>query len=251
MKKTETGTDVTKWITKHREKKHWTQTQLADKLNVSQALISFWEKGSQRPNPEMREKLVEVFEAGFSDEETFGMSLGEWLRSKREEEKLSIVELAEKAGLSWLAIKLIEDGVTQSPHRATLKSLEKVLGKLPSMQSNDVEDARKVEGFDFEGVFDIEEWKRRSQTGEKIPCIYVIYDKSSRPVYIGQTNDLYVRFKNHEREFWWKEPIAQRYAYIVVKDAEFRKKAEKVMIKLAGTHALLNEQHAKWGEEQE
>jgi transcriptional regulator with XRE-family HTH domain len=251
MRKSEASTDVAKWISKHRVKKDWTQKKLADELNVSQTLISFWEKGSQRPNAEMREKLVEVFGAGFRDEETFGMSLGEWLRSKREERKLTMGELAQKTGLSWPAIKLIEDGVTQSPHRKTVEALEKVLGELPSVQSKDFEDERKVAGFDLIGINDIDDWQAEaSRTREKIPCIYIIYDKSNRPVYIGQTDNLYRRFKNHEREFWWKKPIAHRYAYIVVEDAKFRRDVEKVMIKLVGTHALMNEQHATWGEEQ-
>ena len=251
MKKTEVDIDVAKWINEHLKKKGWTQTKLAEELDVSQPLINHWVKGRQRPNAEMREKLVEVFGAGFGEEETFGRTLGEWLRSKREKQKLTIKELADKTGLSWLGIKNIEDGNIQSPHKATLKSLEKVLGKLPAVQSKDVEEARDVGGFDFEGTFDVKEWESNAKPGEKIQCIYVIYDKSNRPVYIGQTNDLRSRFKNHEREFWWKEPIAQRFAYIVVKDSEFRKKAEKVMIKLVGTHALMNEQHASWQESEE
>lgn len=243
MKKAETNVDVASWITEHRKKKGWTQNDLAKGLDVSQPLISQWEKGSQRPNAEMREKLVEVFGAGFGEEETFGRTLGEWLRSNREKQKLTIRDLADKAGLSWLAIKNIEDGNIQSPHKATLKSLENVLGKLPAVQSKDIEEARDVEGFDFEGTFDIKEWE--SKVGEgKIPCIYVVYDKSLRPVRIGQTDDLYRRFSQYAKEMWWNCPqIAYKYAYVIVKDQDFRKKAEKVMIKLVGIHAIMNDQN--------
>jgi len=100
MKKTEVDIDVANWINEHRKKKGWTQKQLAKQLDVSQPLINHWEKGRQRPNAEMREKLVEVFGAGFGEEETFGRTLGEWLRSKREKQKLTIRELADKAELS-------------------------------------------------------------------------------------------------------------------------------------------------------
>ena len=144
--------------------------------------------------------------------------------------------------MSRARYKNIEDGKVQSPQKSTLKSLEKALGKLPALVSKDFEEARDAGGFDFEGTFDVREWD--SRIGEKLPCIYVIYDKSLRPVRIGQTDDLRRRFKQYSKEMWWNcYEVANRFAYIIVENAEFRRKAEDVMIKLVGMHAILNTQN--------
>lgn len=49
-----------------REKRNWTQTELAGKLGVSQGTISFWERGVETPSLEHQVKLVtnlpEIFE---------------------------------------------------------------------------------------------------------------------------------------------------------------------------------------------
>jgi transcriptional regulator with XRE-family HTH domain len=49
-----------------RQKRHWTQTDLAKRLNVSQGAISFWERGLESPSLEHLVALVtllpEIFE---------------------------------------------------------------------------------------------------------------------------------------------------------------------------------------------
>lgn len=49
-----------------RQKRHWTQLELAEKLGVTQSTISFWERGIETPTLEHKVKLVtllpEVFE---------------------------------------------------------------------------------------------------------------------------------------------------------------------------------------------
>lgn len=49
-----------------REKRKWTQTDLAQRLDVSQSTISFWERGVEKPSLDHQVKLVtllpEIFE---------------------------------------------------------------------------------------------------------------------------------------------------------------------------------------------
>jgi transcriptional regulator with XRE-family HTH domain len=49
-----------------REKRQWTQAELAQRMEVSQSTISFWERGLEKPTLEHQVKLVtlmpEVFE---------------------------------------------------------------------------------------------------------------------------------------------------------------------------------------------
>jgi|Deesub1362A_J573_1020465.scaffolds.fasta_scaffold00112_62 transcriptional regulator with XRE-family HTH domain len=50
-------------LRKAREARGWTQSQLAAKLNVSDATISRYEKGVRYPDPEMLKRLAFVLEA--------------------------------------------------------------------------------------------------------------------------------------------------------------------------------------------
>jgi ribosome-binding protein aMBF1 (putative translation factor) len=58
MKNAVTDIDVASWITEHRKKKGWTEKELAKQLDISQPLVSQWEKSRTRPNAEWREKLL-------------------------------------------------------------------------------------------------------------------------------------------------------------------------------------------------
>ncbi|MGI0090990.1 MAG: hypothetical protein ACREBS_04725 [Nitrososphaerales archaeon] len=76
---------------------------------------------------------------------------------------------------------------------------------------------------------------------EKVLCIYVFYDSLKRPIRIGATDDLHRRIKECKNNYWWfRPPMAETFAYVDAKDRSFREKAEKVMIKLVGDHAIFN-----------
>jgi len=44
-----------------RNKKNWSQTELAEKANTSQNLISRYENGTIKPNARMMERLAKAF----------------------------------------------------------------------------------------------------------------------------------------------------------------------------------------------
>jgi hypothetical protein len=47
--------------------------------------------------------------------------------------------------------------------------------------------------------------------------------------------------KEYARDFWWfRSPTVESFAYVIVKDEGFRRRSEKVMIKLVGEHAIFN-----------
>lgn len=229
---------VSSWIKANRNKAELSQQQLADKLGISQPLVSQWENGDAQPSHEMLEKLSAVLEANL-DETSFGMDLAEWLRKQREKKGMTRKQLAEEAGISPLTIYFIENGTTRSPQDATLKGLEKALGKLPINLSEDVEEARDVGDFQYLGPFPIDKWEENVGKG-KIPCIYVFYDSLNRPVRIGETEDLTRRIREYQQMYWFRPPTAETFAYILVKDSKIRSQAEKVMIKLVGNHAIFN-----------
>jgi transcriptional regulator with XRE-family HTH domain len=229
---------ISNWIKANREKAELSQQQLADKLGVSQPLISQWESGGVEPNHEMLEKLSAVLEVDL-EETPFGLDLGEWLRRQREKNGLSREDLARKAKVSPLTIYFIENGTTKSPQKATLQGLQEVLGKLPGNVSEDVEELREFGDFEYLGPFPIDKWKENMSEG-RIPCIYVFYDSLNRPVRIGETEDLERRIRDYLQMYWFRPPTAETFAYIVVKDPKVRTQIEKIMIKLVGEHAIFN-----------
>lgn len=51
----------------HREAKGWTQRELARRLAVTQNYIPALELGSRNPGPDLRQKLMSLFECDFED----------------------------------------------------------------------------------------------------------------------------------------------------------------------------------------
>ncbi len=187
----------------------------------------------------MLQKLSAIFGVEI-DEKTLGLGLGEWLRKRRQELGWSRKQLAEEAKISTLTIYSIETGKTESPQETTLKRLEKALGRLPSNLNKEVQEERTVEDFKFLGPFPISEWKENVSEG-KVSSIYAFYDELKRPVRIGETDDLRRRLVEYDKNYWWfRPPTVETFAYVVVSDSNFRRKAEKVMIKLVGEHAIFN-----------
>jgi hypothetical protein len=73
--------------------------------------------------------------------------------------------------------------------------------------------------------------------------VYVFYDNQTRPVRIGETNDLRRRLKEYKIDVWWlRPPTAESFAYIEIKNEKFRQAVEKILIKLVGEHAIFNTQ---------
>jgi transcriptional regulator with XRE-family HTH domain len=106
-----------------------TQTDLGNKMGVSQALIHFWEKGKVSPSVDQKTHLKRILgsvwtEANAEQPEQFRPSqpgaVGTWVNRSRVEKGLSVPELAEKTGLSSVALYNIEAGRISNPRAATI-----------------------------------------------------------------------------------------------------------------------------------
>ena len=51
----------------HRERQGWTQRELAKRLGVTQNYIPALELGNRNPGPDLRQKLMDLFECDFED----------------------------------------------------------------------------------------------------------------------------------------------------------------------------------------
>ena len=75
--------------------------------------------------------------------------------------------------------------------------------------------------------------------------IYVLYDISERPIYVGQGSSIKRRIKEHEEKFWFKAPIVTTAAYILIDDSDLRTKVETILIRFLKKNAVINKQNVE------
>ncbi len=232
-----------------------TQTELGKKLDpqVSHATISNWEKEAYDPSPEQKQQVRQILGQTYNDLEsknhteveeddlTEGPSaIGVWLNKSRLAEGLSVPELAAKSGLSPISIYNIESGRSQNPQKATVDKLEKALRKQISVEAK--EEAK--EEATIEGVGEWFNFNPNSQTEwPSVAGIYVLYDISDRPIYVGQGQRISARLRDHHEKFWFRPPIVQNAAYVGIDNKLLREQIERVLIKFLKSNAVLNQQN--------
>jgi transcriptional regulator with XRE-family HTH domain/predicted GIY-YIG superfamily endonuclease len=237
-------------IRRMREREGLTQSALAEKLGVTAVAIHMWEGGGGI-NAANKKKLREILGTlsprkdlksdpdpdPDPDPDVETSSFGDWLRSRRMERSLTIKELAEKAGVSRLAIDNIERGKIQNPQTATRTKLAGVLGPVPGEVVVETEQESAVVGLgslkDFQPHVQ-NDWPRCAG-------VYVLYDKTQRPVYVGKSDNISRRLQDHSIKKWFIPRIVEFGSYIEVGDKTLRHQLEQVMIKFLKSQALLNE----------
>lgn len=123
---------------------------------------------------------------------------------------------------------------------STRKKLERALNnKLPADAAAEVAEEAKITGLgkleDFDPHLDSE---RPDEAG-----IYMLYDISERPVYVGEGSSVRKRIKDHEEKFWFKRPIVDSASWIQVKNKQLRRQIETLLIKFLKSNAVLNKQN--------
>jgi transcriptional regulator with XRE-family HTH domain len=152
---------------------------------------------------------------------------------------MSVVELATKSGVSIPAIYNIESGKSLNPQKETRQRLEKALGaKIPADVAKEAEEAQDIQGLGSLTDFD-------PYDKEKLPSIagvYVFYDVSDRPIYVGEAVLIANRVRQHRDKFWFKAPIVARAAYVPVPNKLLRHQIEQVLIRFLRRNAVINSQ---------
>jgi len=226
-----------------------TQNDLADKIRVTQATISNWEKGNSTPSLEQKAHLKKVFGSFWTEANTSRIeeasssqpgAIGSWLARSRIERKLSVPELAEKAGLSAAAVYNIEAGRISNPRQGTVRKLERALdAQIPSEAKDEIREEATIKGVGELIDFD----PHNDDDLPSVPGIYVLYDISERPIYVGQGADIKKRIRDHRDKFWFKSPIVQTGAYVEIDDKALREKVETVLIRFLKSNAVINKQN--------
>jgi transcriptional regulator with XRE-family HTH domain len=227
-----------------------TQADLGAKIGVSGATISNWETGKIVPDREQKAQLKEVL-GGFNPEATEApdqapvgsapSAFGAWLNKARLEKRLSVAELSGSSGVSAPAIYNIESGRIGNPRAETIRRLEKALG---SELSNEAKQEIRQEAT-IKGVGELVGFDPHNE--DDLPAgagIYVFYDISDRPIYVGQSGNLRTRIKAHKKDaFWFRSPVVETGAYVQVDDEDLRVKVETLLIRFLKSNAVLNKQN--------
>jgi transcriptional regulator with XRE-family HTH domain len=243
-------------IKRNRIKVGWTQGDLAEKVGVSQMTVSNWEAGKAHPKAEQKAQIFSLLgvakpagkdtdeETAVETSEAGPSAVASWLTKTRLERKMSVPELSEAADVTAGQIYNIESGRTTNPRPSTIQKLEKALNeRLPPETKAEIKEEATVEGvgefFEFD-PHDKDDWP-------DVPGIYVLYDISDRPIYVGQGASIRRRIADHEEKFWFKHPIVSTASYISVPDGELRKKIETILIRFLKRNAVINKQNVERG----
>lgn len=119
-----------------REERGYTLQELARRANLSLSYLSEIERGSKKPSLKTLEKLAAALNVPKTqliegDVVERGLSLGDKIRILRTEKKLSLQELADRAGISLSYLSEIERG-TVYPSLSTVKRIAEALGVPPT-----------------------------------------------------------------------------------------------------------------------
>lgn len=172
-------------------------------------------------------------------DETAKPSFGDWLVGEMANRAVSIQDLATSSGITYTGIWNIVKGNTLAPREATRRKLVAALGvTVPEeVQEAAAAEAQQIPGYEW-----VDFTPSDLETVPDQPGVYVFYDITGRPVYVGKSSkNIRTRVADHSTRFWFKKPLVVRGAFLAVNDATMCGTLEMVLIKFLGKHALLNE----------
>jgi transcriptional regulator with XRE-family HTH domain len=244
--------DLAERIAASRSTSGLSQKELADKLSVSQPLISQFETGKAKPDARLLEKLEAVLGGitgeGVADQALPALSV--WLARVMSKKNLTANELARRAALSVPTIYNLLNGKAENPQQRTLSAIEKVLGETfdkmpPSVLPPSGEEAEGAT-VQIGELIDFNPYDPKDLPAK--PGVYVFYDISGRPIYVGESGNITRRLQDHEDKFWVRPPIVQTAAYVEIPDQTIRRQVETVLIQFLKNNAVLNKKKTARGD---
>lgn len=247
-------------IRRAREREGLKQADLAAKIGVTPGAISNWESGTSHPTSANKHKLEEILgklskrapeassalDVKESEQDIHTgevSSFGIWVRDQRLKATLTVPELAKLANISIASLYNLENGKIQNPQAATRDKLADALKtSLPKDVVTETENEQEITGLG--SLIDFDPYSK--QEWPQCCGVYVLYDVSQRPIYVGKaTSSIACRIKYHFDKFWFKDPIVRYGSYIEVKDKKLCYQLEQALIKFLKSNAVVNKQSSE------
>jgi transcriptional regulator with XRE-family HTH domain len=181
-----TADAIGKRIRDRRSTSGLSQLDLPDRLSVSQPLVSQWENGKAKPDPRQLEKLQEILGGITGEDEISDQTLPPialWLSRGLSKRNMTANELSKKAGVSAPTVYNLLNGGAQNPQQRTLKALEVALEE-KFERTKEEEESFRVKGRGIGELIDFNPHDPNDAPDK--PGVYVFYDISGRPIYVGQ-----------------------------------------------------------------
>lgn len=225
------------------------QGEVAERLQVSQATVSNWELGKTEPSSRQIEELesflgplsAEIASSSSATTPSEVSPFGVWLNATRVRKGLTVPELAQRAGVSIMTVYNLESGRINNPQERTKEVLTRALDSDISREAAQAtEEAANIEGLG--SLVDFDPYDDASLPA--VAGVYMFYDISDRPIYVGQSSNIRQRIRNdHVDKFWFKRPIVELGAYVEIKEQKLRVQIEKILIRFLKSNALINIRH--------
>ncbi|WP_076435343.1 helix-turn-helix domain-containing protein [Bosea sp. TND4EK4] len=172
------------------------------------------------------------------EEENPPSPFGKWIERNRKKQKLSVADLSDISGVSKPQLYNIIRGITQNPTEETRTKLESAL-KIVTPKTIIEEEQKSTSVGKLGSLEDFDPHDLESIPNES--GVYVFYDISERPIYVGRSANIRRRIKQHQDRFWFKQPIVQKGSLIRIPDQELRKQIEIILIRFLKSNAVLNQ----------
>ena len=201
---------------------------LAQRLGVHPTTIGNWLSSIRNPSAANISVLQELLA-----DKAPKLSLAEQIKQARLKMSWSVPKLAEKSGVSIPSINNIESGKNLNPRQDTVNALFKALS---------IDQKKKPKEVEVPGIGTFTDFDPHIPAElPSVPGVYVFYDISKRPIYIGQSQNIAKRIKNYKDIYWFRYPLVYSAAYVEVKEAKLRNQIETTLIKFLKSNAVLND----------
>jgi transcriptional regulator with XRE-family HTH domain len=158
-----------------------------------------------------------------------------WLSRALAKKDLTVGELAAKADVSGPTVYNILAGRAQNPHPKTIAALERALGDTFESKQ-EAQEASEIAGIGQ--LIDFNPYDQKEIPAK--PGVYVLYDISQRPIYVGKASKIAARLNDHSTRFWYKRPLVETGAYVEIPNAVLRDQIETVLIQFLNNNAVIN-----------
>lgn len=164
-------------------------------------------------------------------------TFGDWLKQEMTRQDVSIQDLADRTKLTYTGIWNIVKGNTLYPREETRRKISEALNQaVPNEVEQEIEQEAAISGYSWSDFTPSD-----LQTVPPLGGVYVFYDITDRPVYVGKSkSNVRGRVKDHQTRFWFKPPLVVRGSFLAIDDPAMCDKIEAILIKFLGNHALLN-----------